>query len=438
MARAPSADPDQFGDAVDWHRKRVPITDREWDRLKTKSADLAFKVAGVSQANLAQEVFDAIDRAVRDGTTLADFKADVGDKLADAWGGEDAARLETVFRTNVLHSYNAGRDKVFKDPAVRKARPYLRFDAVGDDRTCFAAGTPVRLANGADVAIETIRPGDRVLSCRGVARRVLAVKESPAIAWVTIALSTGERFTATPNHPIMTAFGWIRAGSIRAGDRLAIDDGQLQNVWDAVREGTASRSQDLLSHGMQQKAYEVAQASGMHEMRGRHGDDGDQDGGGGRDDRPDPRALRLAGLRPIPAKEAGARGAFAVVASVQGFLTETAEPAYDIQVESDSGLIVTGVVVHNSDICDELDGTVLPADDPFWLKHTPPLHFSCRSILTPLSDEEADDEGIDEAPAEDDEVTTPDEGFGVPASEYDPDLTNFSREIREILRDRLK
>lgn len=30
-----------------------------------------------------------------------------------------------------------------------------------------------------------------------------------------------------------------------------------------------------------------------------------------------------------------------------------------------------------TDICRELDGKVLPADDPFWASHTPPLHFQC-------------------------------------------------------------
>src|SRR6185369_12313498 len=74
--------------------------------------------------------------AVRDGTTLDDFKDEVGARLAEAWGGEDAPRLENVFRTNVLQSYNAGRYEIYSDPVVQEARPYLRFDGVDDSRTC--------------------------------------------------------------------------------------------------------------------------------------------------------------------------------------------------------------------------------------------------------------------------------------------------------------
>ncbi len=59
----------------------------------------------------------------------------MGGTLAESWGGEDAPRLETVFRSNVMQAYNDGRADVFADPEVRKARPYLRFDAVGDSRT---------------------------------------------------------------------------------------------------------------------------------------------------------------------------------------------------------------------------------------------------------------------------------------------------------------
>jgi hypothetical protein len=37
-----------------------------------------------------------------------------------------------------------------------------------------------------------------------------------------------------------------------------------------------------------------------------------------------------------------------------------------------------------SEVCREHDHTKRPADDPFWLSNTPPLHFSCRSWLRPL------------------------------------------------------
>lgn len=132
----PPADPDKFGQAIRAFRKRVPMTDAQFRALSEAEQEYAFTVAGVTQGNQVQSIFDAIDRAIEDGTTLEDFKAEAGDVLAEAWGGEDAPRVESLFRTNVLQSYNEGRHEIFSDPVVREARPYLRFDAVGDSRAC--------------------------------------------------------------------------------------------------------------------------------------------------------------------------------------------------------------------------------------------------------------------------------------------------------------
>jgi SPP1 gp7 family putative phage head morphogenesis protein len=47
-----------------------------------------------------------------------------------------------------------------------------------------------------------------------------------------------------------------------------------------------------------------------------------------------------------------------------------------------------------TDICDELDGVILPLDDPFWDTWTPPNHFNCRSTVIALSDEDIEEFGI--------------------------------------------
>jgi SPP1 gp7 family putative phage head morphogenesis protein len=133
---APSADPDKFEEAIRAHRRRVPVTEAEFEALTEAEQVHAFKVAGVAQARQVQEIFDAIDRAIEHGTPLDTFKADVGETLAEAWGGEDAPRVESIFRTSTMQAYNEGRDEIFDDPAVREVFVYARFDAVGDSRSC--------------------------------------------------------------------------------------------------------------------------------------------------------------------------------------------------------------------------------------------------------------------------------------------------------------
>jgi SPP1 gp7 family putative phage head morphogenesis protein len=132
----PPADIDKFDEAIRRFRKRKPITDPEFRKLTEVERERAFWCAGVAQMQPLQEIWDAIDRAIEDGTTLEDFKDEVGLRLTEAWGGEDAPRLETVFRTNIMTAMNAGRHDVLSDPVVREARPYLRFDGVDDNRTC--------------------------------------------------------------------------------------------------------------------------------------------------------------------------------------------------------------------------------------------------------------------------------------------------------------
>lgn len=85
------------------------------------------------------------------------------------------------------------------------------------------------------------------------------------------------------------------------------------------------------------------------------------------------------------------------------------------------------------DICSDCHGVVLPADDPWWDTHTPLLHFKCECIKTALSQEEAEDEGIDTRGPD----VEADEGFGARPDEsgddWAPDLGNMPAELREAL-----
>jgi SPP1 gp7 family putative phage head morphogenesis protein len=61
-----------------------------------------------------------------------------------------------------------------------------------------------------------------------------------------------------------------------------------------------------------------------------------------------------------------------------------------------------------SSICRNLNGTVLPQDDPFWDTHIPPLHFGCRSGLRSLTRRAAESRGITATPPKE----PPQTGFG--------------------------
>ena len=78
---------------------------------------------------------------------------------------------------------------------------------------------------------------------------------------------------------------------------------------------------------------------------------------------------------------------------------------------------------------------MLPADSGWWDSHTPPLHHRCRSTITPLSPDEARDEGIAREPPDVD----PADGFGAPPvdDDWSPDLSRYPEPLRAIVRERL-
>lgn len=242
MAAQPPSDVDKFEEAIRAFRKRVPLTDAQFAALTEAERAYAFRVAGLTQARQVQEVMDALDRAIEHGTTLEDFKAEVGETLAEAWGGEDASRTERVFRTEVLRSYSEGREEIHSEPAVREAFPYTRFDAVGDARSdeceicepldgtilraddpfwathqlplhpnCFPGETPV-LCPGGWRPIRDLGPGAQVIAHDGRPHRVIRRFARPfSGVLIAIRAHAGQVAYPTPNHPLAAERGWVSA-----------------------------------------------------------------------------------------------------------------------------------------------------------------------------------------------------------------------------------
>lgn len=61
-------------------------------------------------------------------------------------------------------------------------------------------------------------------------------------------------------------------------------------------------------------------------------------------------------------------------------------------------------------ICFERDGTILPADDPWWVRNWPQLHHKCRSTVRTLSERAAKRRGISDKSKI---ASTAQEGFGL-------------------------
>lgn len=123
-----------------------------------------------------------------------------------------------VVRTAVNHISNKARSATWE--ANSDLLDQVQWVSTLDGRTCFPAGTMVELASGDRSPIESIRPGDTVISGTGTPRRVSATRETPCSEWYDIRTADGATVRCTWNHPFWTADGWVRAKDIRQGQML--------------------------------------------------------------------------------------------------------------------------------------------------------------------------------------------------------------------------
>ena len=94
------------------------VPTERWDDIEREAHDRAFMVAGAQKADLLADLAAAVDRAIAEGTGIEafrqDFRAIVERNGWHGWTGEGTAageawRTRTIYKTNMLVSYAAGR-----------------------------------------------------------------------------------------------------------------------------------------------------------------------------------------------------------------------------------------------------------------------------------------------------------------------------------------
>lgn len=289
---------ERFQAAIEAISKRAPVPKDEWLRLTTLERESAFTVSRVTEADVLQQVLDAVKSAVENGTDLEQFKDDVYAQLLESWGGERPGMLETIFRTNLMTSYNEGRHAIISSPTVRQARPYWRFDAAMDDRTTdecaeldgtvlpaddpfWSTHTPplhfqavpasagVLTARGT-VTAANVMAGDMVLTHRGRWRAVSQVlhKLVEGSRLRRLHLDTGRVLRVSHEHPILIQAPtgervWRHAGNLKIGDHLLEHSDQLPRL-----EGARAGDADDLPAGVGKGAVanQVVRVSGSARM----------------------------------------------------------------------------------------------------------------------------------------------------------------------------
>lgn len=118
-----------FLDAINFAEARKVVLPSEFYALDLKSRQLATTVSLLSSIEQMKTVIDSVNKAIRSGSTFADFQKEVkanGINLPSAY-------LDLVFRQNVQTAYSHGR--WLHQQRNKHNRPYLRYSSINDNRT---------------------------------------------------------------------------------------------------------------------------------------------------------------------------------------------------------------------------------------------------------------------------------------------------------------
>lgn len=120
-------------EAVAEFKKKQVVTRDLFDRIQAAQQRRAFTVANAATKDVANAVKRELVSQVAQGADLRDFKKHAVERLESAgWTPQNSSHVETVFRTNVVGAYNAGRAQQMSQPAVVRARPYWQIVTVND------------------------------------------------------------------------------------------------------------------------------------------------------------------------------------------------------------------------------------------------------------------------------------------------------------------
>lgn len=205
-----------------------------FEQLSAGAKRRAFTIARMESQGLLDLAHAELGRLIGEGANLKEFRKFAEQRLESAgWVPASASHVETVFRTNVTQAHSVGRLSDMTQPSVKRERPYWQNRGVGDDRS-----RPTHKAvhgwvlSASDPFWERAFPGNYGFNCftpeTPIAGRIIgASKARYAGKVVELTTAEGRRLRVTPNHPVVTAQGVIRAEAIREGDYLICDRGQV-------------------------------------------------------------------------------------------------------------------------------------------------------------------------------------------------------------------
>ncbi len=120
-----------FDAATDFFRRKLNIPTARWDDLRHGQHAHGFMVAGAMKMDLVNDFREAVDAAITNQETLAQFQARFDTIVAKhgwSYNGSRGWRSRIIFDTNIKTAIAAGRWQTIQDPDFKARHPYLRYD----------------------------------------------------------------------------------------------------------------------------------------------------------------------------------------------------------------------------------------------------------------------------------------------------------------------
>lgn len=123
-----------FKEAVNFLKKKQPLSKEEYEALDEASRSKAFTVSGYSSAEVLSTFLDTLEEACEQGQTKKQFMDNMNSWLQDhGYDTVNPWKSDTIFRTNMQTAFNAGHYKSMTDPGTMKLRPYWMYMTAGDN-----------------------------------------------------------------------------------------------------------------------------------------------------------------------------------------------------------------------------------------------------------------------------------------------------------------
>jgi uncharacterized protein with gpF-like domain len=118
------------GEAISYFRQKINLPSTTWQDIWREANNWAFQVAGVTKAQLLNDLRESVDKSIADGTTLEEFRQNfdsIAAKHGWAYNGNRNWRSAVILETNIQTAYAAGRYRQMTQPEVLSARPYWQW-----------------------------------------------------------------------------------------------------------------------------------------------------------------------------------------------------------------------------------------------------------------------------------------------------------------------